>query len=63
MDTSVLNDINIELKLSRKFNSINIQVIEKVRLNNHIEPKLKYRNLDSCLLVQKRTLSPWKLFA
>jgi len=54
IDKSILNDINIELKLSRKFNSINIQVIEKVRLNNHIEPKLKYRNLDSCLLVQKR---------
>jgi len=53
MDTSVLNDINIELKLNSINSLVNIQVFEKLILNNYIAPKLKYRNLESCLLVQK----------
>ena len=53
MDGSILKNIDIEFKLIEKSNVINIQVVENLRFNNYIQPKLKYRNIESCLLVQK----------
>ena len=53
MDKSALEDMVIELKANTKNGSINLQIIENLRLNNYIPPKLKYRNLESCLLIQR----------
>jgi hypothetical protein len=53
MEPSVFEDISIEFKLTEKSDVINIQVFESVRFNNYIEPKLKYKNIQSCLLVQR----------
>jgi DNA-directed RNA polymerase subunit beta' len=53
IDKSILNNINIELKPNNNNALIQIRIIEKLCLNHFIAPNLKYRNLDSCLLVQK----------
>jgi len=53
MDKSALNNIHIELKSKNNKELIQIQVIEKLSLNHFIAPSLRYRNLESCLLVQK----------
>nr|YP_010472362.1 RNA polymerase beta'' subunit [Pleurosigma intermedium]UVG41973.1 RNA polymerase beta'' subunit [Pleurosigma intermedium] len=47
------NDIQIELINNQKINSVNFQVNEKLYLNNYISPYLKYKNLQSCFLVQQ----------
>jgi DNA-directed RNA polymerase subunit beta' len=54
IDKSILKDMTIEFKFNSKNESINIQIIENLRLNNYIPPKLKYRNLESCLLIQTK---------
>jgi len=54
IDKSLLNNINMELKANNSNALIQIQVIEKICLNNFIAPKLRYRNLESCFLVQKK---------
>jgi DNA-directed RNA polymerase subunit beta' len=53
IDKSILNNINIELKANNRNLLIQFQIIENLCLNNFIAPNLKYRNLESCLLVQK----------
>ena len=53
MDKSVLKDMAIQFKANIINKSVNIQIIEDLRLNSYIPPKLKYRNLESCLLIQK----------
>lgn len=47
------NQINIELINNKKTNSVDFKIHEKLNLNNYISPSLKYKNLQSCLLVQK----------
>ena len=50
---SLLNK-NIDIKLFRnqKTNSINFQIDEKIPLNNYLVPQLRYKNIESSLLVQ-----------
>ena len=50
---SLYSDVNIQLLNDRKRNLINFRIIEKLSLNNYLSPQLKYKNLDSCFLVQK----------
>jgi DNA-directed RNA polymerase subunit beta' len=50
---SLDSDVNIELINDRRHNLVNFRIIETLCLNNYISPKLKYKNLDSCFLVQK----------
>ena len=47
------NTINIELRNNSKINSVNFRISEKLYLNNYISPYLKYKNLQSCFLVQQ----------
>lgn len=47
------NQINLELINNKKTNSVDFKIHEKLNLNNYISPSLKYKNLQSCLLVQK----------
>ena len=47
------NPVNIELINNKKTNSVNFKINEKLNLNNYISPSLKYKNLQSCLLIQK----------
>ena len=47
------NQIKIELANNKKSNSINFRIHEKLNLNNHISPYLKYKNLQPCFLIQK----------
>ena len=47
------NNIYIELINNHKTNSVNFQFSEKLSLNNYILPYLKYKSLQSCLLVQR----------
>ena len=50
---SLYSEVNIQLLNDRKRNLVNFRIIETVFLNNYISPQLKYKNLDSCFLVQK----------
>lgn len=45
-------NLNLELFVNAKTNSISLNVIEKVFLNNYILPTLRYKNLNSCLVIQ-----------
>ena len=47
------NQVEIELRNNKKANSINFRIREKLNLNNHISPYLKYKNLQPCFLIQK----------
>ena len=47
------NNIHIELINNQKINSVNFRISEKLYLNNYISPYLKYKNLQSCFLVQQ----------
>ena len=50
---SVSNNITIELLNNKKKKSIDFKIIEKLCLNNYIPPNLKYKNIQSCFLIQK----------
>lgn len=52
-DTLLKNNIEIELRNNYKTNSVNFQMSEKLSLNNYISPYLKYKNLQSSLIVQQ----------
>jgi DNA-directed RNA polymerase subunit beta' len=45
-------NLNIELVNIQKTRQIDLIIIENIHFNNYILPNLKYKNLDSCLLVQ-----------
>ena len=47
------NQINIELVTNKKTNSVDFKISEKLNLNNYISSYLKYKNLQSCSLIQK----------
>ena len=47
------NNINIELLNNQKQNLIKFKVVEKLSLNNFIAPKLKYKKIESCFIVQE----------
>ena len=47
------NQLNIQVLNNKKLNSINFKISEKLKLNNYILPYLKYKNLQSCSLIQE----------
>lgn len=47
------SQVNIELINNKKTNSVDFKVNEKLNLNNCLSPYLKYKNLQSCFLIQK----------
>ena len=47
------NNVYIDLRNNQTLNSVNFQISERLYLNNHISPYLKYKNLQSCFLVQQ----------
>ena len=53
--TNKLGNSNITLELSnnQKTHSVNFNVIEKLCLNNHVSANLKYKNVQSCFLIQE----------
>ena len=46
------NKFSIELINNRKRNTLEFQIYNQINLNNYILPKLKYKNLISCSLMQ-----------
>ena len=46
------NNTNIELFNNNKTQRIDLQINEKCYLNNYILPQLRYKNIQSCLLIQ-----------
>jgi DNA-directed RNA polymerase subunit beta' len=47
------NQVNIELVNNNKTNSVDFKISENFDLNNYILPYLRYKNLQSCFLIQK----------
>jgi DNA-directed RNA polymerase subunit beta' len=47
------NKLNIELVNNKRTNSVDLRISDKLNLNNYISPDLKYKNLQSCSLIQK----------
>ena len=43
---------NIELFTNQKTKRIDFRISEKVKLNNYILPNLRYKNIESCFLIQ-----------
>ena len=50
---SVRNNSCIELNTNQDQNSLSFKVRHQINLNNYILPKLKYKNVQSCSLIQK----------
>nr|WPV72430.1 beta'' subunit of RNA polymerase [Navicula sp.] len=46
------NQVNIELVNNKKTNSVDFKVNEKLNLNSCLSSYLKYKNLQSCILIQ-----------
>jgi DNA-directed RNA polymerase beta' subunit len=47
------NQVHVELINNKKANSVDFKVDEKLNLNNFLSPYLKYKNLQSCFLIQR----------
>lgn len=47
------NNLSIELFNNQKANSVDFNIIEKLCLNNYMTPNLKYKDIQSCFLIQK----------
>ena len=45
-------DTNIELFNNKKTKLIDLQISERLNLNNYILPNLRYKNIQSCFLIQ-----------
>ena len=51
--TKFLNqNVNIELFNNQKIKAIDLRISEKINLNNYILPNLRYKNIESCFLIQ-----------
>ena len=46
-------DVIVELVRNQKTKTIDFQITEKLNLNNFISPNLRYKNLQSCLIIQQ----------
>lgn len=46
-------EVAIELKECKEKKVVQLKVTEKLKLNTHIAPRLKYTNIQSCVLIQK----------
>jgi len=51
-NTFINRNVKIELFNNVKTNSIDFNISEKFHLNNYISPNLRYKNIQSCLLIQ-----------
>lgn len=49
---SFSKDLTIELKSNKKTGYVNFYTINKLNLNGYVSPTLKYKNLESCELIQ-----------
>ena len=45
-------NVNVELFNNKKKKSLDLRVSEKINLNNYLSPNLRYKNIESCLLLQ-----------
>jgi DNA-directed RNA polymerase subunit beta' len=52
LDKNFNQNINLELFNNHKKKSIDFRIIEKFNLNNYIFPNLRYKNIQSCFLIQ-----------
>ena len=43
---------NIEILINPKTLKIDFRISEKIKLNNYILPNLRYKNIESCFLIQ-----------
>ena len=51
--TKFLNqDVTIELFANKKTKAIDLSISEKINLNNYLLPSLRYKNIQSCVLIQ-----------
>ena len=50
---SVKNELSIELRNNLNFSAVEFKTHNQIKLNNYIVPKLKYKNLNSCILIQQ----------
>ena len=50
---SFLKDLSIEILNDKTQHSITFQTTNKLNLNSYLSPTLKYKNLESCPLIQK----------
>jgi DNA-directed RNA polymerase subunit beta' len=46
------NHINFQLSIVKKMKIINFYMIERLSLNNYVSPNLRYRNIETCFLIQ-----------
>jgi DNA-directed RNA polymerase subunit beta' len=53
MNQSFSKNLSIELINNKKQHSVNFQTINKLNLNSYVSSTLKYKNLESSLLIQK----------
>ena len=53
INKSLNNNINIELLNNSKQNLVTFKIVEKLYLNNCIPPHLRYKNIQSCFLIQE----------
>jgi len=51
-DTFLNQNTNIELFRNQKTRVIDFRISDKVKLNNYILPSLRYKNIESCFLIQ-----------
>jgi DNA-directed RNA polymerase subunit beta' len=51
-DKLLKKNTNIELFNNKKTKTVDLRVSEKVYLNNHILPNLRYKDIESCALIQ-----------
>jgi DNA-directed RNA polymerase beta'' subunit len=48
------SELSIELFLNQTANRIDLRISDMLNLNNYISPNLRYKNLESCFLVQPK---------
>ena len=47
-------NLSIELLSNHKTNSLEFNIVEKLCLNNYIPPNLRYKNIQSCFIIQPK---------
>jgi DNA-directed RNA polymerase subunit beta' len=45
-------NVNIELSSNQREKYVNLRISERLNLNNYILPNLRYKNIESCFLIQ-----------
>lgn len=48
----ITDNINFQLSIVKKMKTINFYLIEKLFLNSYVSPNLRYRDLETCFLIQ-----------